>query len=64
MVETKGREDLNDPLKMARLKQWCEDINEQNLPAKWGFVFVDDENFEKYRPTSFESLIRTFRKYN
>jgi len=27
IVETKGREDLDVPLKMARLKQWCEDIN-------------------------------------
>ena len=27
IVETKGREDLDDPLKIERLKQWCEDIN-------------------------------------
>ena len=27
LVETKGLEDLDVPLKMKRLKQWCEDIN-------------------------------------
>ncbi|MFH0792448.1 MAG: DEAD/DEAH box helicase family protein, partial [bacterium] len=27
IVETKGQEDLDVPLKMARLHQWCEDIN-------------------------------------
>ena len=27
VVETKGQEDLDVPLKMQRLKQWCEDIN-------------------------------------
>jgi len=27
IVETKGREDLDVPLKMARLGQWCEDIS-------------------------------------
>ncbi|MFC1574329.1 DEAD/DEAH box helicase family protein, partial [Candidatus Latescibacterota bacterium] len=27
IVETKGQEDLDVPLKMARLRQWCEDIN-------------------------------------
>ena len=27
IVETKGQEDLDVPLKMERLRQWCEDIN-------------------------------------
>ena len=27
VVETKGREDLDVPLKMQRLSQWCEDVN-------------------------------------
>ena len=27
IIETKGQEDLDVPLKMERLKQWCEDIN-------------------------------------
>ena len=27
IIETKGLEDLDVPLKMRRLRQWCEDIN-------------------------------------
>jgi hypothetical protein len=27
VVETKGREDLDDPLKWARLERWCEDAS-------------------------------------
>lgn len=27
IIETKGLEDLDVPLKMQRLKQWCDDIN-------------------------------------
>ena len=27
VVETKGREDLDDPFKIERLRQWCEDAN-------------------------------------
>jgi len=27
IVETKGLEDLDVPLKMTRLKQWCGDVN-------------------------------------
>jgi type III restriction enzyme len=29
IVETKGQEDLDVPLKMERLKQWCEDISKE-----------------------------------
>ena len=28
IVETKGQEDLDVPLKMQRLRQWCQDINQ------------------------------------
>lgn len=28
IVETKGQEDLDVPLKMERLRQWCKDLNE------------------------------------
>ena len=63
VIETKGREDLNDPLKLARLKQWCEDINSQGSKVKWGFVFVNEKGFKDYRPVNFQSLIDTFREY-
>ncbi len=62
-VETKGLEDKDVPLKMARLKQWCEDINRKNLGISFDFVFVDEEGFKKYRPKSFDELTRTFKKF-
>ena len=50
IVETKGQEDLDVPLKMGRLKQWCEDINRVQSDVTYDFVFVDQESFEKYIP--------------
>ena len=63
IVETKGREDLDVPLKMARLRQWCEDINRVQEDVAYDFVFVDQEGFEQYKPTSFQQLVEGFREY-
>jgi len=63
IVETKGLEDLDVPLKMARLRQWCEDINRIQKDVEYDFVFVDQESFNKYKPTSFRQLIEGFKKY-
>lgn len=63
IVETKGQEDLDVPRKMARLRQWCEDINRVQTEIKYDFVFVDQQGFEKYGPTSFKQLIAGFREY-
>jgi len=63
IIETKGLEDLDVPLKTARLKKWCEDINKAQKKISFDFVFVDEEEFDKYKPDSFESLVRNFRKY-
>ncbi len=63
VVETKGREDLNDPLKIKRLKAFCFDVSQNGQFGKWSFVFVDEEGFKKYRPKSFQSLVETFKKY-
>ena len=62
IVETKGLEDLDVPFKIARLKQWCEDVNKISK-IKIDFVFVDEESFYKYPPSSFDSLVRSFYKY-
>ena len=50
IVETKGQEDLDVPPKMARLKQWCDDINHAQSKVRYDFVFVDEEGFGKYPP--------------
>jgi type III restriction enzyme len=63
VVETKGQEDLDVPLKMARLRQWCDDINGMQSSVEYDFVYVDEEGFEKYDPKSFESLMAGFREY-
>lgn len=63
IVETKGQEDLDVPLKMARLRQWCEDLNRIQPDVKYGFVYVDEESFGKYRPSSFSQLAAGFRNY-
>lgn len=63
IVETKGQEDLDVPLKMERLKQWCEDINKSQHKMKYDFVFVDEESFYKYNPKDFRSLMNGFKQY-
>jgi type III restriction enzyme len=63
IVETKGLVDLDVSLKMARLKQWCEDINRVQSKVKYGFVYVDQAGFEKYKPVAFRKLVAGFREY-
>ncbi len=63
IVETKGQEDVDVPLKMQRLLQWCEDINRVQADVKYDFVYVDQESFEKYKPASFSQLVDSFREY-
>ena len=63
IVETKGQEDLDVPLKMARLAQWCDDINRVQSDIRYDFVFVDQESFEKYNPKTFKQLMESFIDY-
>jgi type III restriction enzyme len=63
IVETKGLEDLDVPLKMKRLQQWCIDINSSQSKCVFDYVFVDDEGFKAYHPSSFRDLVRVFTKY-
>ncbi|MDR0881136.1 MAG: type III restriction endonuclease subunit R, partial [Candidatus Adiutrix sp.] len=63
IVETKGREDFDVPLKMARLRQWCDDLNKAQQEAAFDFVFVDQESFEKYQPKKFQTILSGFGEY-
>ena len=63
IVETKGLEDLDVPLKLARLKNWCEDINRAQKKVRFDYVFVEEEDFNKYKPDSFSGIVTNFRKY-
>ena len=66
VVETKGREELDVPQKMARLQQWCTDATEASKAesgTRYGFVYVDQESFEQHRPSTFVGLASTFCEY-
>lgn len=63
IVETKGREELDLPMKMARLKTWCEDINGSQSDLAFLFLYVDQESFEKYKPGSFRALLEGFTEF-
>ena len=66
IVETKGREELDLPQKMARLKQWCADASAASQAdggPRYGFVFVDQQGFEQHKPQSFAGLLSSFREY-
>ena len=66
VVETKGLEELDVPQKMARLRQWCADATEASKGedgTRYGFVYVDQESFERHKPSSFAGLAGAFREY-
>ena len=63
IVETKGQADLDVLPKMARLRQWCEDINQIQSSISYGFVYVDEEAFKQYKPKSFAELVANFRQH-
>ena len=63
IVETKGQQEVDVPLKMERLKQWCEDANRAGSDVTYEFVYVDEESFKKYAPRSFTVLLKSFREF-
>lgn len=63
IVETKGLEDLDVPRKMARLRQWCADVNRVQAETVYDFVYVDEEGYQRYKPTSFSEMLAGFREY-
>lgn len=46
IIETKGREDLEDPRKWDRLKLWCADATAQDSPNRYRSLFVRQEAWE------------------
>jgi type III restriction enzyme len=66
VVETKGREELDLPQKMARLKQWCADASAASVAEggpRYGFVYVDQTGFEQHKPQTFAGLVTSFRDF-
>ena len=64
IVETKGREELDLPQKMVRLKQWCADATAaEDNGSRYEYVFVDQAGFEKHPPGTFAALAASFTEY-
>ncbi len=63
VVEIKGQEELNVPLKTQRLHQWCEDVNAMQSDVTYDFVYVDQAGFENYAPKLFADVLAGFREY-
>lgn len=66
IIETKGREEVDLPQKMARLKQWCEDATAASVAGggpKFRFLYVDQPGFEKHKPKDFAGLTSSFTDY-
>lgn len=59
VVETKGLEDVDVELKLARLDQWCKDINKIQSSVTYRWLLVREEEFRKYPPKNFEGLIKS-----
>jgi type III restriction enzyme len=60
LVETKGREDLNDPGKWERLQQWCNDASRLDSGQQYRALFVREEDWERYKPKSFRDAATVF----
>ena len=66
LVETKGREEIDLPQKMARLSQWCLDATDAEQAVagtRYSFVYVDQNGFAAHPPASFAALVTSFREY-
>ena len=62
IVETKGLENFNDPLKIDRLSKWCVDASEQT-GKKWDYLYIQQEKWDKIEetPNEFRTIIDLFK---
>ncbi|MFA4889741.1 MAG: DEAD/DEAH box helicase family protein, partial [Candidatus Omnitrophota bacterium] len=58
IVETKGREDFDDPLKIKRLTQWCDDANARQKKIKYKMLYVKQEDWDKYKPKNWSDIVK------
>jgi type III restriction enzyme len=63
ILETKGREDLDDLLKIKRLVTWCKDINNAQSKYTYTPVYVKQEKWDEVKQNlkSFQDLIEIFK---
>jgi len=60
IIETKGREDLEDPRKWERLCQWCIDASNKNPSLNFRPLFIRQEKWDQYRAKTFKDLCAGF----
>lgn len=62
ILETKGREDLDDLLKIKRLVTWCKDVNNAQSEYTYTPVYVKQEKWDEVKQNlkSFQDLIEIF----
>jgi type III restriction enzyme len=75
IIETKGREELDLPRKMDRLRQWCQnataalaDVDPRlfppaERPTRYDLLYVDQQSFDQTPPKDFTGLVAAFREY-
>ncbi len=63
ILETKGREDLDDIRKIKRLAAWCKDVNAAQSEYSYTPVYVKQEDWEKREKDlkSFADVIKIFK---
>jgi type III restriction enzyme len=63
IVETKGREDLDDVLKIKRLSVWCKDVNTVQKEYAYNPVYIKQEDWDKRKNDvkSFADVCKIFK---
>lgn len=62
IIETKGREDIQDVLKWSRLVQWCADATKQSPQVKYQALYLPEEDWDRYQlKPSFQALVKAFQ---
>jgi len=64
IIETKGRQDLDDIEKIKRLEQWCRDASERQKKVEYKMIYVKQEEWDKYKPKDFKDLVKAFGNLN
>lgn len=62
IIETKGREDADDVLKIKRLITWCNDINKAQSEYTYTPVYIRQEKWEEVKKDlkTFEDVLKVF----
>jgi type III restriction enzyme len=62
IIETKGREDLDDIRKIKRLVVWCSDVNSEQSEVKYIPLYIEEDIWKRERNSikTFEQAVKLF----